>query len=231
LTIDLAGPLGVWSDVWEGFLNLFSVSGQFNFMVYTSQMPMVNSDGYVALGDDPGFNYSQNALRNINKMIKVLKAILKSAGKIRGFDSFGNPIYVDCDIFTIDQLATFAANALTAFNEVPFYTWFCFEDTWVIDQFLDVLTQHATIMALASQALIERGREFTLTDNGASFTPPGVSELLNTQFGTELTNWTDKIKMIKNSLRPAAMGLGTLRALGAAPQWLRLRHLRARQIY
>lgn len=227
----VGSSVGVYQDSWDGTLNGFSVTGNFNFVVYTTQMPVVNSDGYIALGDDVGFNYSQNALRNINKVIKVLRARLKSSGKARGFDSVGNAVFVDCDVYSVDQLATYAADALAMFNQVPFFTFFTWEDGAIIDNFLAVIAQGAALLALSSQALIERGREFTLNDNSIGFTPPSISELLNTQFGTELANYMEMVKMIKNSMRPSPLGLGTLRSLGAAPALLKLRHLRARQIF
>jgi hypothetical protein len=226
----LGSDLGVYADAWTGTLGSSVARQQFNFVVYNTQMPIINTDGYVALGDDPGFNYSQNALRNINKVIKIIRARLKSAGKKRSFDQYGNPVFQDCDIFSIDQLATFAASSLTLFNEIPHFTLFTFEDTQIIDQFLDLVAQGGTIMALSSQALIERGREFNITDNGVGFTPPTVSEILNGQFGAELSNHMEKLKMIKASMKPSPLGLGGLRTMGAATAIMKLRSLRARQI-
>jgi hypothetical protein len=228
--IPITGPFGVWNDVWTGFINGFRIDNTFSFIVEHTDLPAINSDGYVHLGDDPGFNYSQIAIININKLLKTLKARLNSSGKTKSTDGYGNVIYVDCDIFSMDMLVTFLANALTDFNQVPFFTFFTFEDTDILNQFHDIIVEGATLMALASQALIERGREFVVTDNGVSFTPPTVSELLNTQYTTLLSNYYDKLRYIKNSLRPAPKGLGTLRPLATSPQFLRLRHLRARQI-
>ena len=62
------GPLGVWTDMWTGALNGFSVSSTFNFVIQNTQMPAINTDGYHHLGDDPGFNYTQNEIFNINKI-------------------------------------------------------------------------------------------------------------------------------------------------------------------
>jgi hypothetical protein len=87
------------------------------------------------------------------------------------------------------------------------------------------------LYALASQALIERGREFQITDNGLNFNPATVSELLETQYSTLLTVYWEKLKMIKNSLRPSPKGLGIFSMnSGINPAFSRLRHLRARRI-
>lgn len=230
-TIPINGPYGVFSDIWSGFINGFRIETSFLFVVSHTQLPAINTDGYVHLGDDPGFNYSQTATKNINKLIKALKARLNSSGKAKTTDSYGNVIYVDCDIFSIEMLTTFLGTALWDFNQVPFFTFFTFDDDCFVEQFGEILVEGATLYALASKALIERGREFQFTDNGLNFNPPTVSELMNTQYSTLLTHYWDKLKMIKASLRPAPRGLGVFSMNSAInPAFSRLRHLRARRL-
>jgi hypothetical protein len=230
-TIPINGPYGVWNDVWSGYINGFLIQTSQDFIVAHTQIPAINSDGHVHLGDDPGFHYSQCATININKLMKSLKARLNSAGKAKSSDSYGNTIYVDCDIFSVDTLTTFIATALWDFNQVPYFTFFKFDDDDFVDQFGEVLVEGATLYALASIALIERGREFQLTDNGLNFNPPTVSELLQTQYSTLLSHYWEKLRYIKNSLRPAAKGLGVFSMNSAInPAFARLRHLRSRRL-
>lgn len=230
-TIPINGPYGIYRDDWVGYVGGFRIETMFEFAVLHTQVPAINTDGYVHLGDDPGFNYSQTATININKLIKSLKARLNSAGKAKSVDSFGNVIYVDCDIFSIDMLVTFLATALTDFNQVPFFTFFTFDESDFVDQFMEILVEGATLYALASKALIERGREFSITDNGINFVPPTVSELMMTQYNTLLTHYWDKLKMIKASLRPNPKGIGLFSmSSGFNPAVRRLRHLRERRI-
>lgn len=230
-TVPINGPYGVFNDVWVGYINGFRVETTFSFVVNHTQIPAINSDGFVHLGDDPGFKYSQCALININKLIKSLKARLNSAGKAKAADSHGNTIYVDCDIFSVDMLTTFIATALWDFNQVPYFTFFTFDEDVLVDQFGEILVEGATLYALASQALIERGREFQITDNGLNFNPPTVSELMQTQYSTLLSHYWEKLKYIKNSLRPAPRGLGVFSMNSAInPAFARLRHLRARRL-
>jgi hypothetical protein len=225
------GPFGVWNDVWIGYINGFMVQQTFSFVISHTDLPNINSDGYLHLGDDPGFQYSQAAIFNINKCIKMMKARLNSAGKAKSTDSYGNVIYVDCDIFSIDMLATFVAMSLNKFNTTPYFTNFVFEDSHFFAQFAQVIADGAVLYAMASQALIERGREFQLTDQGISFNPPTISELLNTQFNTALAHHWEEIKYIKNSMRPGPRGLGVFgMTSGLNPAFARLRHLRSRRI-
>lgn len=230
-TIPINGPYGVFNDIWVGFINGFRVETTFSFVVDHTQIPSINSDGYVHLGDDPGFNYSQCATININKLIKSLRARLNSAGKAKSADAYGNTIYVDCDIFSVSMLTTFLATALWDFNQVPYFTYFQFDDEGFVDQFGEILVEGATLYALASKALIERGREFQITDNGLNFNPPTVSELMQTQYSTLLSHYWEKLKYIKNSLRPGPRGLGVFSMnSGLNPAFARMRHLRARRI-
>ncbi len=227
--IGMQGPLGIWNDVWQGAISGEFIEANFNFVVAQTQMPGINTDGYAHLGDDPGFNYSQVAILNINKLLKTLKARLNNTGKSRKVIN-GNVVYIDCEIYSTDMLVTFLAASLAGFNEVPYFTFFTFDDTEIINEFHQIIVDGATLAALASKALIERGREFQITDNGLAFNPPSVAEMLNTQYNTLLTNYYDKLKYIKNSMRPSPKGLGTVRVAASAPQFLMQRHRRAGRI-
>jgi len=230
-TCPINGPLGVWNDVWSGYVNGFRIEQEFQFIISNTDLPGINIDGYTKLGDDPGFDYSQAAIKNINKLIKSLKARLNSSGKAKATDSYGNVIYVDCDIFSVEMLTTMIATALWDFNQVPYFTFFQFDDDNFVEQFGEILVEGATLYALSSKALLERGREYQMTDNGINFNLPTVSEIMMTQYSALLSNYWDKLKIIKNSLRPSPRGLGVFSMnSGINPNVSRLRHLRARRI-
>lgn len=224
--------LGVWTDHWNGQYGANNLFNAHNFVVHYTQAPMLNTDGYVALGDDPGFDYSQTALININKLIAMLKARLNSSGKALIRDDLGNEQLVDCDIYTVQQLMLFLISSLSIFNSMPHFTGFTFEDTDFLKTFGELIVRGAAVSALAAKALIERGREFQITDNGVGFQPPGVSDMLNTQYSTEYTNWETDIKLVKSHMKPGPLGLASYPTISAAnPAWMRLRHLRARQVW
>lgn len=230
--VGINNTAGVWVDIWDGLLSGIPVTGNGTFVIYDSQLPSINTDGYLSLGDDPGFCYSQTAIRNINILMKTLRARLDSQGKATFKDEYGNDIYVDCDIYSVDSLVSFLVWSLQRFNEIPHFTLFTFEDTEMMQQFHAVIVQGALLMALSSKALLERGREFQLSDNGVQFTPPTVSELMQTEWATELANHWEVVKYIKQNLKPSPMGLGTLTiSTSRHPAIARLRHLRARMLY
>lgn len=222
--------LGTWSDRWVGQLNGFAMQAEFNFVISTTQQPTLPTDGYNYLGQDPGFNFSQTAIQNINILLKGVKNRLKSSGKAAGKDNFGNQIFQDCDIFSVDQLVTFLATALSAFNMIPTFTEFTFEDSEIIRVFYAVIIQHAVLSAMAAQSLVEAGREFSITDNGVNWVPPGVSEKLAAQYTAEMGNWNDSVAKIKGSMKPISRGISSYASLGS-PRLRILRTVRSRQIF
>lgn len=222
--------LGTWSDRWVGQLNGFAMQAEFNFVISTTQQPTLPTDGYAYLGQDLGFNFSQAAIVNIDLLLKGLKARLSSSGKAKTVDQFNNPIFADCDIFTNDQLVTFLVTALSAFNMIPTFTEFTFEDSEIIRVFYAIIMQHAVMLALSSKALIERGREFQITDNGVGFVPPSVSELLSSEWSAEMGNWSEMVKLIKQNMKPICRGISNWAPLGS-PRLRILRTIRARQIF
>lgn len=230
-SVPINGPYGIYNDVWVGYIGGVRVDATFSFAVVYTDMPSATMDGYVHLGDDPGFEYSQTAIMNINKLIKMLKKRLNSSGKSQAVDRNGNIMYVDCDIYSIEMLTTFCAMALSDFNQVPYFTNFTFDDSNFVAQFGEILVEGATIYSLSSQALIEKGREFTISDNGINFNPPSVADMLNTQYSSLLSHYWDKLKMIKSNMRPGPAGLGVFNTVNSiTPQIKRLSRLRARRI-
>jgi hypothetical protein len=229
-TIPLTGPYGVYQDNWFGTINGVYVQASFSFVVVKTDTPAINLDGYYHLGDIYPLNYSQTAIQNINKLLRVLKARLNSSGKTKR-DINGEAAYIDCDIFSIDTLVTMLGSSISDFNQIPYFTSYTFDDTDFIQHFLEVLVEGAVIYALASQALIERGREFQFTDNSINFNPPSMAEILNSQASSLLTLHLEKLKLIKNSMRSAPLGLGRYGMTdGISPAINRLRHRRAGKI-
>jgi len=232
-TVPIIGPVGVWSDVWLGTLGPeeYIIRGSFNFIVSNTNLGSPNIDGYVHLGDEPKYNLSQEAILNINHLMKVLRVRLQSDGRRQTTDSYGNIVYENCDIFSTEELYVLLCSSLSEFNITPHITAYTFEDPFVVDMFADIIVEGAYILGLASKALIEKGKEFNISDNGITYQPPAIADLLNSQMSTLLTSYRDRLKGIKYQFKPGPVGLGTLRITAVAPQMLRLRHRRARQFF
>lgn len=116
--------------------------------------------------------------QNINRLISALKSELT--------------------LFTTYQLMLFLTSSLSIFNQIPPFTNFIFEDTGFINEFGGLILKGAETFGLAAEELIERGKEFPILDLG--FQPPSVSDILNTQYSAEFTDWQEEVKHIKLGL-------------------------------
>lgn len=143
---------------------------------------------------------SDTAQKNSDTLVNLLQDRLRSKGRAKAADPQGNTIYVDCDIYTKETLESFIDLSVSEFNQTPTFTSYSLQDTSFVTTFTELLVEGATLYALSSQALIERGREFQITDNGLNFDPPNVSELLNTQYSVLLSHHWDKLKFIKSGI-------------------------------
>lgn len=153
------------------------------------------------MSDKLDFEFSEVATKNIQYLLKLIKLRLASSGKTKSNDAEGNVIYIDCDIFAVDQLVGFFVLALSDFNQTPYFSNFTFEDTRFILTFAEILVSGATLYALGSKALIERGREFQYTNDGIVFTPPNVSDLLQTQYSQLIVSHMEKLRNIKLNIK------------------------------
>lgn len=146
-------------------------------------------------------NLSHEGQRNSDNLIALLKHRLHDDGKAKSQDAHGNIIYVDCDVYSKTMLESFIDLAVSEFNATPEFTDFTLENSRFVDCFAEVIVEGATLYALSSKALIERGREFQLSDTGIQFQPPAVAEMLNTQFSMLLVHHWEKLKYIKSSIK------------------------------
>jgi len=221
---------GYANDFWRASIGGTEVETTFEFLVISAGTLTADEEPTNTPGDPFLYNFSKEEVVGINKLLKILKKRLKNDGIRKVPDGEGGYIEEKCVVFSDSELICFLVNSLSEFNAYPHFTNFSFADSAIQDLFLDITIQGAVLLALAAQALIEKGREFVITDNGVNFQPPQIAELLNNQFSTQLADYKEKLKMIKASLKPSPMGLGTFRVTSIAPAYLRLRHLRQRQV-
>jgi hypothetical protein len=218
---------GIFSDNWLGYISGNRVEATFQFVVAYTNMPAVRSDGYEHLGDDIPFDFSQTAIHNINGLLKTLRARLRSRGQVKVKDGYGNDVWVDCDIFSLDTLVALLGNSLAYFNEIPHLTFFTFDDTAFVQQFHEVLVEGALMSALQGQALLETGAQQQISDGNANFQPANVGEMINGQYSSIYGQLFERIKFIKNYFKPHPMGLGRFNMLGGEnPAIAKMRHKR-----
>jgi len=227
---------GLWTDTWLADVDGVTLSNEFKFLV-TDEASAVA--GTAVLGDDVDFDFSEAELTGINVLLKFLKARLRSDGlkpsrdEYGAFitDGYGELVMEECNVFSDALLACLLCSALSEFNMVPFFTSFTFADEIIYKTFSAAIVEGAYIVGLASQAMVEKGRDFTISDGGISYQPPALGDFLQAHYQNFLTSYRERLKNIKNSIRPGPVGYGTFTNLSSgAPAFVRLRHLRSRRI-
>ena len=143
------------------------------------------------------YEYSQNAIQNVNRLIKSLKNRIATTESTT--DKYENIVYVDCDIFSTDVLVSALAESLSLFNLTPLYSEFNFDDSSFIDEQGPLLVEGALIILKGTKSLIETGKkEFKIEEDGINFVLPTFSELTSTQWISEIDKHSQKIKEIKS---------------------------------
>lgn len=123
---------------------------------------------------------------NKKELYKNLIARLSGNGKIKSIDSNDNSIYIDCTIYSIDDVNCYINNAINIVrSKVGPDSLESYDDDYIIAHWYESVYQRALSTALAAQALKERGREFVINDAGVSYQAPKVSDILMEQYRVE----------------------------------------------
>lgn len=232
-----ASDRGIWKDVWFATVDGVEIVNEFTFLVVSESTAV--PDGNIKLGDDVLFDFSQEELEGLNILMKYLKSRLRSNGSkpkrdkfgAFTFDAYGELITEECNVFTDEILACFLCQSLSEFNSTPFFTSYLFSDEIIYKTFSNLIVEGAYIVALASQALVEKGRDFTISDGGISYQPPQLGDFLQSHYQNWLTSYRDRLKFTKASIRPGPASFGTYSNLSSgSPAFARLRHIRQRRI-
>lgn len=235
------GDAGSWSDQWTAVIDQATLETNFNFTVVSPSLGLTATTGLgkISLADDVVFDWTDDEIYGINILLKFLKARLRSTGmkpvrdEFGAFvtDGYGEILTEECDVFSDEILIAFLCQALSEFNSTPFFTAYTFADPVIQTLFYQIIVEGAYVFALASQSILEKGRDFTITDGGINYQPPQLGDFLQTHYGTWLTSYRERLKFIKNSIRPGPRSFGTYSNLSSgAPAFTRLRHLRSRRI-
>ncbi len=211
----LSSATGIWTDHWRAMIGGLMVDSSLHFTVLDAN-GSIETVG-LQIGDPPCRVYSQAEIAGINILLAQLKCRLRNNAKAETLDEYGQKTFVDCPIFTDDELLCFLNGSLSEFNQTPHWTSFSYDSALIYDRNAHVIVEGAYILALGAQMLVEAGREFTVTDNGITMQPPPLSTTLNNQFGALLTAHTERLKFIKCSMKPSPVGVGTFRVTAIAP--------------
>lgn len=134
-----------------------------------------------------------------------------------------------CEIFSDSQLLSYIDLGLMSVNSHPTWTFYTLDS--VPRDWYNCIVLGAYVYALNAQGLVERARNFNISDQGVSYTPPdlpghfqSLAQLMDAKFLAEK-------ERIKANVKPAPIGLGSSRCLTPNPMVLRARHLRAHRFF
>ena len=218
---------GIWVDHWTATVDGLATQAYLNFIVLTESAAIAAA---AAIGDAPEITYTHDEIIGINILLSLLNKRLKNELQMESVDAYGNIEFVNCSVFSNDELVAFLNMSLSEFNSCPHFSDFSFADEVIYNRYAYVIVEGACIVAWAAQMVIEAGREFNVTDNGINLIPPPLSTALNNELSNFWTAHREVLKMIKTSIKPHPRGFGSFRCLATSPSLLKLRHLRERRI-
>ena len=134
-----------------------------------------------------------------------------------------------CQIFDDSQLFGYLDMALEDMNSHPMKTYYTL-DTIPRDWTYCVVLG-AYVFALNAQSITEKARNFTVTDQGVSITPPDMPSHLTSIAQQMETKYQTMKEKIKANEKPSILGIGSTRVLTPSPAFTRLRHLRERRVF
>ncbi len=151
-----------------------------------------------------------------NQMIHYLRQVL-------------NDVDSSCEIFSDSQLLSYCDLALQSVNSHPTWTFYNLDSAprdWI-----NVIILGAYVYALNAQGLVERARNFSISDQGVSYQPPDLPGHFQSLAQAMEAKFEAEKERIKANVRPAPVGLGSTRVLSPNPLMLRMRHLRAHRFF
>ncbi len=134
-----------------------------------------------------------------------------------------------CEIFSDSQLLSYLDLSLQSVNSHPTWTYYTLEA--IPRDWMNVVVLGGYIYALNAQGLVERARNFSISDQGVSYQPPDLPGHFQSLAQAMETKFEAEKERIKANVRPAPVGLGSTRVLSPNPLLLRMRHLRAHRFF
>lgn len=134
----------------------------------------------------------------IDYYIKLVRARLADDNVVKSKDSSGNDVFFKSEIYTDEQIVSYLEGSLQRLN-VLLPKGLSFEATPLeIFELTDLVVQGAVITALASKALLEKGREFSFLNGGIKYAPPNTSDILMRQWEVEMVDYRSKVEAVRS---------------------------------
>ena len=151
-----------------------------------------------------------------NQLISLLRVILNDTDSA-------------CEIFGDSQLLSYIDLGLMDVNSHPTFTYYDINS--VPRDLYNCIVKGAYVFAIDAQGLVERARNFNITDQGVSYTPPDLPGHFQTLSQMVRAEYQAEKEKIKANVRPAPCAIGSTRVLTPNPLMLKMRHLRSHRFF
>lgn len=101
-------------------------------------------------------------------------------------------------IYNKEEIKQALILSLSAFNEIPPFSFFTYEDN--VERYTDLLVTYAAYVLFVQQSLKEKGKEHTITDNGVTFVPPSLGDFLKVLSESTFEQWFRIATLTKREL-------------------------------
>ncbi len=163
------------------------------------------------------FPFSDDVFTNAeNQLMQYLRQVLNDT------DS-------SCEIFGDSQLLSYLDLSLQSVNSHPTWTFYTLDS--LPRDWYNVVVLGGYVYALNAQGLVERARNFNISDQGVNYTPPDLPGHFQSLAQAMEAKFAAEKERIKANVRPVPVGLGSTRVLTPNPAILRMRHLRAHRFF
>ena len=134
-----------------------------------------------------------------------------------------------CQIFEDAQLFAYIDLALQDVNSHPMKTYYNLES--LPRDWINVVILGAYVFALNAQSITEKARNFTVSDQGISYTPPDIPGQMTSIATAMETKYQAEKERIKANEKPLMLGIGSSRVMVPNPNFIKFRHLRERRFF
>ena len=135
----------------------------------------------------------------LDTLVDLVNFRIAATGKKPETDKDGNINYVESALFDRKDVERAISLSLAAFNMAVFPTYLKIEDEENMMQLSDLLVTYASYLLLVRQSLLEKGREYTIQDNGVGWTPPLLADFVYNVARELHENWWRAVTELKGS--------------------------------
>lgn len=138
-----------------------------------------------------------STLKSLTALTELVQFRIAAVSKQQIIEPNGNVKIVEASIFEPEDVQRALNLSLSAFNMSPPVTYLKFTDEENMDQLSDLLVTYAAHLLLTNKALVEKGREYSVKDNGIEYEAPQLGNFLLGTSDNLYRYWYERVRVLK----------------------------------